>query len=79
MNVITMNTQNKQKNAAGSRFLKGVKLTMNAKIYARTRTLLNSEGQEAAIAYLQRFFNKPITAATFEEQEILQLGNEAAK
>lgn len=58
---------------ANNAFLRGVKKTMNKKIYARVCKLYNttdqgrmSGGEGVAVMYLQQFFNRPITAAEFE-------------
>jgi hypothetical protein len=63
-----MNATAKQ-TAGNNRFLAGVKRLMNAKIYRETARLLNAEGTDAALAFLNRYFRNPMTAEQFEDVE----------
>ena len=65
--------QMKRQTARNNEFLAGVKRMMNAKIYARTCKLMNSDpfpngmggGEGAAVMYLQQFFINPISRDMF--------------
>ena len=45
-----------------NKVLAGVKKAMNAPIYKKTRQILNTEGEAAAVEYVGTFFNEPPSA-----------------
>jgi hypothetical protein len=51
--------------AANNKFLAAVKKLMNHKIYAETARLMNVDGQDTAVVYLQQFSTNSITAESF--------------
>jgi len=55
----------KKQTAANNPFLAGVKVIMNQKIFAHAARDLNSEGEAAALKYLQQFFSVPVSVEFF--------------
>jgi hypothetical protein len=53
--------------ASNDALLAAVKRLMNAKIYAETRLIRNDAGEDAALEYLQQFFNVPVSPRYFIE------------
>ncbi len=51
----------KKQTAANNEILRQVKALMNTKIYKKTLHLVNEQGEDAALEYLQMFFNKPVS------------------
>ena len=66
--------------SANNDFLRGVKIAMNKKIYARVCKLVNtpggslSGGMTQAVVYLQQFYNHPISAKDFEAYQFTMAG-----
>ncbi len=56
---MTETTMTKQ-TAANNELLRQVKARMNGKIYKKTLQIVNEQGEESALEYLQQFFIQPI-------------------
>ena len=51
--------------ARNNLFLAGVKRMMNGKIFAKVSAVVNEDGEEAGLAYLQQYFRIPVTIEFF--------------
>lgn len=57
----TKESEIKKQTTANNEFLRQVKTLMNKKIYKTSATLVNTEGEDSAREWLQRFFNRPVS------------------
>ena len=61
-----LTTLHPKQTARNNKLLADVKRTLNARIYRHAMEEMNWAGEEACLAYLQRFFNRPVSAEFFE-------------
>lgn len=61
-----MTTTGKKQTAANNELLATTKKAMNAKVYKEASRIMNADGEQATLDYLQSFFSIPVGTALVE-------------